>query len=158
MATMQQLAQRFSQQFCDGPRKGDDERPIRVVRDDAPDRAALVELIHEAHGWMLPDDIRYRMVEEALDAIAECDEDADEDAIRERLDEIEPPIYTHELTRWLHSRADRIGYVTDAQDEYGKGDDISASLAQGWLFEMREVAASVLESLAALAADDDDEE
>jgi hypothetical protein len=46
---------------------------------------------------MLPDDWRYQFIEEALDAISEDGEDA----------QLEPAIYTHELTGWLHSRADR---------------------------------------------------
>jgi len=54
----------------------DDERIVVCV-----DGAAnwIGEMCHTAHGDMWPDDFRYRVIRDAIEAIAETDEDADLD-------------------------------------------------------------------------------
>lgn len=119
---------------------------ITITKDDRPDW--LTALIRETHGDMLPDDWRYKMIEEALDAIAEA-EDLDE-AETEYADDVD--VYTSNLTEWLSSRADRHGYVDEAVAQYGHADGgVMDDIARGQAQERSEVFASVRASLEALA-------
>jgi hypothetical protein len=103
----------------------------------------------------MPDDYRYKFIEDALIMIADQDEDADD------LDcpEIEADSYTSELTKWLHSRNDRVYYLTEALEEYEIKDGFQA-LQEAQLREREEVYHSVLSSLRELydAQEDEDEE
>ena len=113
----------------------------------------LENLIFTAHDDMMPDDYRYRFIEDALQYISDQDEDADD------LDcpEIEADSYTGDLTKWLHSRNDRVYYLTEALEEYEINDGFQALyLAQ--LCERGEVYDSVLNSLRELCKDQEDEE
>ena len=113
----------------------------------------LENLIFTAHDDMMPDDYRYRFIEDALQYISDQDEDADD------LDcpEIEADSYTSELTKWLHSRNDRVYYLTEALEEYEINDGFQALyLAQ--LCERGEVYDSVLSSLRELCGAQEDEE
>jgi len=113
----------------------------------------LKTLIFTAHDDMMPDDYRYRFIEDALQYISDQDEDADD------LDcpEIEADSYTSELTKWLHSRNDRVYYLTEALEEYEINDGFQALyLAQ--LCERGEVYDSVLSSLRELCGAQEDEE
>ena len=114
----------------------------------------LRNLIFTAHGGMMPDDYRYKFIENSLQYIADQDEDADLDRT-----EIEADIYTSDLTKWLHSRNDRVCYLTEALETFGIKDGFAAlQLAQ--LREREEVYHSVLSSLRELydAQEDDEEE
>jgi hypothetical protein len=102
---------------------------------------------------MMPDDYRYKFIENSLQYIADQDEDADD------LDcpEIEADIYTSDLTKWLHSRNDRVYYLTEALEEYEIKDGFQA-LQEAQLREREEVFYSVLNSLRELCKDQEDEE
>jgi hypothetical protein len=113
----------------------------------------LRNLIFTAHGGMMPDDYRYKFIENSLQYIADQDEDADD------LDcpEIEADSYTSELTKWLHSRNDRVCYLTEALEEYEIKDGFQA-LQEAQLREREEVFYSVLNSLRELCEAQKDEE
>jgi hypothetical protein len=99
-------------------------------------------LVHDAHGEMLPDDQRYAFIVEALDALSE---DEDPDSVM-----MEPDIYTHELTAWLNSRADRYNYCDQAMEDSGESFAGTIELLQlGQAAEKAEVLASVRASLEA---------
>src|SRR5690606_7899726 len=121
-----QLANTYSKYFTTSKRDG---KEYTHLKDGAPE--ALTDLVRKAHdargSLMMPDDYRYEMVREAIDTIAELDADADENVARDRLAEVEPPIYTTELTAWLASRADRYVYCDEAAEEYG-GDVVGDTL------------------------------
>jgi len=150
MPTFVQLANTYSKYFTASKR---DSGEVHIhLKEGAPE--ALTDLVRAAlvarGSLMMPDDYRYEMVWEALDTIAELDADADENVARDRFAEVEPPIYTTELTAWLASRADRYVYCDEAAEEYGgdmAGDIMLRLLALGWLAEFREVAESVLTTL-----------
>lgn len=149
MATVVELAEEMSRAFVGATRSDGSE--FRKLRDGAPEW--MTDVIHAGHadgtqGGMLPDDHRYAMVEAVCDAIAELSEDAGEDEIRAAVDEIEAPIYTHELTGWLHSRADRSGYCDEAESEFGRAEDMNQRLTLGYLQELRECGQAVLNALA----------
>jgi hypothetical protein len=149
--TIKELAQEAADWFVSDKRDNGDS--FIKTKDDRPDW--LTELIHDAHGDMFPDDYRYRFIASALDQLAEYGDS--ENAI----DEIEPDIYTGQLTAWLASSCDRVYYLTTVLEEYVPDIDGFQLLAWAQLEERREVAYSVLESLRALAearATDDDSE
>ena len=157
--TFVQIAKEYAQHFTTSRRENGKE--YTHTKDGAPE--ALTDLIREAHqgrGLLLPDDHRYGMIREAIDAISELDDDAGEYDARDRLAEIEPPTYMAELTAWLASRADRVGYCDEAAEEYGEaGSDTLRRITLGWLAEFREVSESVLSSLIEQAdAEEGDEE
>lgn len=105
----------------------------------------------EAHGDMSPDDHRYAFIVEALDALAEF-EDSD-DA------EVEADIYTHELTSWLASRADRSSYCDEWMSDTGSTFTNTIDLIMGGQYqEKREVLDSVRSFLESRIADSDDQD
>ena len=111
----------------------------------------LKTLIFTAHDGMLPDDYRYKFIEDALEIIAEADDNS--------LDcpEIEADSYTSELTKWLHSRNDRVYYLTEALEEYEIKDGFQA-LQEAQLRERKEVFYSVLNSLRELCENQKEEQ
>lgn len=135
--TIQELASHYSKMFIRDTR--DDGTEYVKTIDERPEE--LTELIHKAHGDMMPDDWRYKFIEESLDIIAEQDEDD--------LDcpELEPDIYTHDLLQWLASRNDRYDYVDQATEEYGHGNSLINDIMLGQIKEKEEVYFSVLSSL-----------
>jgi hypothetical protein len=137
--TLQQLAAQVRSQFAQDTRNNGETFWSRKTGTDD----WIQELCHAAHGNMMPDDWRYEMIVEALDAYAEYD-DPDEAECS-----IEADIYTYELTGWLHSRNDRYSYVDDAATEYGERGDLLEQLSLGQIAEKREVYASVRRSLEA---------
>ncbi len=106
-------------------------------KDNAPEWVR--DMTHEAHGSMLPDDWRYQFIVEALCALEADGEDAT----------LEADIYTHDLTNWLGSRADRIGYVDEALENglVGTESGIVPILQLGQWTEKDEVLSLVREFL-----------
>ena len=106
-----------------------------------PDGERCSALAHAAHGSMMPDDHRYEFIREALCVI----EDAS------ALDEIETEadIYTADLTAWLASRNDRMGFCDDAVSEglCAEDADMTTRLQLGQYMEKREVLDAVREHL-----------
>jgi hypothetical protein len=118
------------------------------VKDGAPEW--VEDMAMEAHGGMGADDWRYTFIVEALDSL----EDSDPDEI-----DMEPDVYTYELTDWLGSRADRYSYCDEAMEEVG-GEFIGTIdlLQSGQVREKREVLDSIvhtLESMVHLAEEDE---
>lgn len=74
------------------------------------------EAAHAAHGDMLPEDTRYRMIREVCEAIADAD-----DGDIEVYEVVAPlvDVYNAKLTAWLASSIHRIGYVDEALEEMG---------------------------------------
>ena len=100
------------------------------------------EIVFAAHADMLPDDWKYRFIEKAACALAESEAGNEEESI----DEIEPDVYTSDLTAWLHSHNGRVYYLTEALEEFDSKDGFQAlSIAQQ--LEIREVAHAVLDGL-----------
>ena len=155
MSTIKQLAEQMSQAF-EG-RTRDNGAEFRALKDRSPEWMTTV--CRKAHGDMMPDDWRYEFIENAVDKIAEADDDASDDDISELEYELEADIYTHDLTGWLHSRADRVSWLDQAMEESGGTFDSAFNLlSEGQLLEKREVFGLVLESLRKLASDEDEAE
>ena len=99
------------------------------------------------HGdLMMPDDHRYQMVHDAFQALADLEDDADEGDATDKLANIEPPIYTSELTAWLASHSDRQGYCDEAMEEglLSPEATILDRLQAGYIQEQAEVSRAVL--------------
>lgn len=114
----------------------------------------VVDMVREAHGDMLPDDLRYEMVRDAVDHVA--DQVTIGDDMDEWADDFCDCVACETTTRtaWLASHLSRIGYVDEYLQETGAAvgeEGISGLLAGGMYLERREVFASVLESLKARA-------
>lgn len=126
-------------------KRGEDGPEYLRVRDDAPEWVTdmVREAAHEGAS-LLPDDYRYRFAAEAVDIIAEHE---DEDEARDAAREWEADIYTHDLTAWLHSRPSRVGYLSDAVTEWGNGLDGFGLLAMAQQAEFYEVFDMVLDWL-----------
>ena len=106
------------------------------------------ELCHTAHGDMFPDDYRYKFIVEALDALEEAEETAD-DWIDEARDRYEFEPYLAKLADWLGSHNHRFSYCDDWAEEMGQPEDTYHRLAGGHLQERLEVLHSVRASLEA---------
>lgn len=147
MTTIQELAAQMNEALIQDTRN--DGTEFVHLRTGSPEW--MTDVIREAHGDAFPDDTIYRFIEKAVDAI-ENNDDA-EDAIRE----IEPDIYTHDLTKWLHERLDHVYYLTQALEEFGSTDGFQL-LGMAQSLHIQEVADGVLRGLNAVLADMEDEE
>ena len=127
MATIQELATKYAAFFITDKRE--DGTEFVKTKDGFP--AELQELCMHAHGDMFPDDWRYTFIEESLIALSENENS--EDVI------LEADIYTHELTSWLNSRADRCQYCDEATDNYGPSGTMFELLQNGQAYEKEEV-------------------
>lgn len=147
MKTVQEIANEASRWFITTKRDSGEE--FTKTKDGRPQW--LTDLIFTAHGDMGPDDWKYDFISKSLDVIANSSDDDLE------CPTIEADVYTSDLTRWLHSRADRVYYLTEALEEYGMKDGFEA-LQMAELKEIEEVYYSVLASLQKLVEDQDQEE
>ena len=141
--TLAELAGIAYDQFETRTRDGSDESFV-TLKDTAPDW--LRELVHEAHGDMLPDDWRYECIQDALGFIH--DNDADEDSSHEFADQA-VDVYTGSRLAWLASHLNRPNYCDEAADEglVSPDTDIVTRIGVGQYMEAQEVYASVVSSL-----------
>lgn len=93
------------------------------------------EVMHAAHGSMLPDNFRYAMVADCLSAL--IDADSIDDARDTLLDLV--PIYNGELTAWLASHGSRIQWVDEAIENDGNLENLLQALSAGYFLELSEV-------------------
>lgn len=134
------------------------------IKGDAPEW--ITDLAREAHRneWgasggsfphMLPDDYRFRVIREALEAIASSNDDGSTDDIRaEFADDVD--VYNSDLLAWLASNAGRASYCDEAEETCGsdflEGSGIIARIARGQYMEREEIFGLVLGELEKLAA------
>lgn len=98
----------------------------------------MTSAVHAAHADMLPDDWRYKMIRHVLDYMGEQGEDLDEDSKYQICDDM-VDVYTMHLVDWLTSHGRRVGYVDDANDEYGPSGNLEAMLQRGQYMEIEEI-------------------
>lgn len=103
----------------------------------------LTNIVREAHGDMLPDDWKYKFIEESICALAETQEPDDIN--------LEPSIYNHELLNWLSSNLTRSSYMDEYVQECGVPDgksfDGMSLIGGGQYQEKREVLNAVRQGL-----------
>jgi len=99
-----------------------------ALKDDAP--AWLRDAVMDAHDGELPNDWRY---ETCAHIWASFDADHyayDEDAYAEIADGL-VDVYTVDLLGWLSRHLDRLGYVEEAAESFGRGDSLVDEIRQG---------------------------
>lgn len=106
--SIQELAKQLSDALVTDKRNNGAE--FVRLKDNSP--AWMTGVIRAVHGDKLPDDTVYQFIEKCCDAIADSEEEP-QDAICQ----IEPDIYTHDLTAWLHARVDHTEYVNQVIEE-----------------------------------------
>jgi hypothetical protein len=138
-------ARRATGDTATGPRE-DGERYWRC-KDGTP--AWVRDLVHAAHGNMLPDDWRYAAIAAALEYLADSDVDSDDWQDASDFADGYVDIYNHDRATWLGSHSYRPGYVDDACEEYGTAPDASIMdrIGAGQYREASEVFSSVVSSL-----------
>ena len=121
------------------------------------------DMCHEAHGGMLPDDYKYRMIRDTLQHIVEEDEGEPEDTFRDLAYEwadSDTEIYNAALTEWLGSNLGRSGYVDEEMEEAGAvwpEGGVFALLQAGYGAECREVYGLVIDYLDGILDEEVDE-
>ena len=115
----------------------------------------MTEAAHAAHGDMLPEDTRYRMIREVCEAFADFD-----DGEIEVYDAVAPLVdcYTADLTRWLASHIIRISYVDEAMSDGGWPTDggLCQLLMIGQQKEHEEIGFALLSAFETRADETDD--
>ena len=147
MHTIQTLARDLSAAMVHGKRTDGTDY---VFLGDAAKNQWMRDVIQAVHGDKLPDDTTYRFIERCADAIAEADQGAEP---LDSIYELEADIYTHELTGWLHARADHLTYVDEVIEEIGRACIGSASdvLMAAQVKQIQEVGSALVSELEKLA-------
>lgn len=111
-----------------------------TLRDNRPDwMQTICRLAHDSPtiGLIMPDDMRYKMINECLDAIAECN---DQDALDDRKYELRAPDYKSDLIHWLSSHNCRHNFCDAYRNEMGAScTDMMGQIRDGYLYELQEV-------------------
>lgn len=72
------------------------------------------DIIHAAHLDRMPSDDIYDRINTVLEVLSDLDKDATEDDVREAIYQIEPDIYSSDLTKWLNSNNNNVYYLDEA--------------------------------------------
>lgn len=145
MKTITQKAEYFRSFFelKEVKREGETE-PKQIYVNKDHNNELVKNLCFAAHndGEILPDDFRYRKIVDTLDMLIDNNIE-DEERAQDLIMEMEADIYTSDLTAWLHSRNDRIYYLTEALEEFGCKNGFQA-LMTAQTIEIQEIATAVL--------------
>ena len=109
----------------------------------------MQEAMHDAHGDMMPDDMRYSMIRKIAEAIAELDDDADFDDERGDIVDAVPSCYHDARFAWLASHNSRADYCDEAQAEGIVAADarLSDRIAAGWYQEADEIYSALVQAI-----------
>lgn len=111
---------------------GEDKRGIIHILKSEAKNYKLHDFIRDIHDGFVPDDFKYRIVYEALQAISEQD--------KEYLDypAVDADIYTHDLTQWSQNlnRHDYINTVLEEGILYGRELNFADLLRQSQQLEI----------------------
>ncbi len=102
-----------------------------------------VDVCHKAHGDRLPNDDIYDCIVDALERFSECET---EEEMQDSVYELEAPVYTSTLTKWLHSSNYNVYYLTEALEEFDVKDGFQA-LTIAYNKMQTEVANAILNEL-----------
>lgn len=152
--TIVTLAKELSAQLTTSERRDEAKTKYVHLKEGYPQW--MQDVCHKAHGDRMPDDDVYSRIQDIVNILADLPDDATDDDIQERIDEIEPDIYTNRLTEWLHSRNDNVFYLTQALEEMEIKDGFALlSYAQG--IYIREIADALIDGLREHAESEDGE-
>lgn len=144
MATVQELARILADSLTTQDRNG---KTITVTKDGAPEW--VTDVVHAAHGNLLPDDWTY----ETVNAVAELIQYGDDET------SLEPDIYTHDLLQWLAEYPNAVDAVDGYYEEMGIADrgPLTEQIQCGQQHEKRQIFYAVYAALEELAEQDDEE-
>jgi len=123
-------------------RKRPDGTEYYWLKDGSPEW--MREVIGQVRNGRLDDTI-IEVINEAAAVLADSDPDADPDELRDVIAEIEPDVYTSDLTSWLNETPYNVYYLTDALKE-GIRDGFDLLSRAQYLFK-QEVANALFEAL-----------
>lgn len=142
--TVQELASALADAFVTDKRN--DGKEFVHLKTNSPQW--MTDAVHKAHGNTMPDDTIYEFCQRAAFAIADAEEP------EEAINEMEPDPYTHDLTAWLHARADHVYFLTEALEEGSGITDGFQLLARAQQIQIHEIARILLAALEELAEAD----
>lgn len=152
MATIQSLAESMYQAFEQKSRDNGDK--FWSLKNGSPEW--MTNVIHQAHGDMMPDDWRYSIIRDCLVSIGDAGDDASADDMRDQATEwadSDVDVYNTTLANWLASHSHRGCYTDDAIEEFGfdakRG--IFGAIAIGQMLERQEVYNTLIDELEKLA-------
>lgn len=149
---LQALVSALSRAFMRDTRTSGEE--FTRLADDSPEW--MRDIVRACHGNMMPDDWRYRMIEECADALADREPDQWEDDSHEIADSL-VDVYNGPRLQWLASRLDRSAYVDEARDEglISPDADTFDQLGIGQFMEYREILDLLIRAIGDTADDID---
>jgi hypothetical protein len=112
----------------------------------------MTDVIHAVHGDKLPDDTVYEMIYDALSRLSEIDDDSEDETVKDldrlfdAIYEMEPDVYTSNLTAWLNKRADHVYYLTEALEQMDIKDGFQA-LSAAQKIQMDEIGSALVQEL-----------
>lgn len=158
--TIQQLAAQMRDQFTSNTR--DNGETFYHLLDGHPEW--MTDVVREAHGNTLPDDTVYEFIRDAVYALAEADDDADTEELREAIYELEPEYRNYHLLQWAARWSE---YIDQAISNFGaqtigSSSDLFTLLQSAQKCQIEEIGNAVINALESLAdernAESDDEE
>lgn len=136
-------------------RKRNNGDTFYCLKDNSPEW--MTDVIFKAHGDRMPDDDVYNRIYDIVNHISGYENIETLEDAQDALNEIEPDIYTSDLTAWLHSRNDNIFYLTEVLEEAGAKDGFQL-LSQAQYKYIMEIGESLLDSLNEITENQEDED
>lgn len=149
-------AQRLLDAFVKDTRT-DGEEFWKVEGTREPGNECWRDLIFKIHGNMMPDDTKYRMIRECLQALVDRDEDDWDDSLWEIADNL-VDVYNVDRLRWVSSHLLRADYCDEALETNGKPDNLFYLLGWGQCEEYEEILRYLVDGLREIAEEFEDEE
>ena len=140
--TVQSLAKELAASLVTGKRDNGDS--YVHLADDRPQW--MQDVIRKAHGDAMPDDTIYAIVGTVAETLAGMDEGTRANA-QDAISGIEADVYTHNLTEWLHARADHVYYLTEALEQFEPKDGFQL-LAMAQKLQIEEIGNRLANALA----------
>lgn len=141
--TIQEAASQLSRALQQDKRNDGSEYYHLV--DESPEW--MIGVVHEVHNrlgmTLTPDDTIWEFISRCADALADSSEGDEGDSISE----IEPDMYTSQLTAWLAASVNHVGYISQALNDFGEFDDGFKLLACAQKCHIDEIGWSLIEVL-----------
>lgn len=107
----------------------------------------MTDVIRIAHGDKFPDDTVYVFIHRIVSHVSELDTDKDLYDVMDSILDMEPDVYTHDLTAWLHASVDHVYYIDEVLEEYGKPNSGFDLLQLAQLSMIRQIGNALVDAL-----------
>lgn len=159
MQTLAQIVKAFSDALIVDKRQ-DGTEFIRLA-DDKPEW--MFNILRDAHGEMMPDDLKYKMIGECVEKLYEALQDDSENFDSVDIGEIADSlvdIYNWDRLKWVSSHLTRAYYCDDAQSEglLSSDADMFQRLGMGQYMEYSEILNFITSKLLEVFENQDSEE